>query len=716
MPEQPPTSNLISYRIAVRTATVAAIFSLLVAALMLYEFFHRSKDSFALKDPSRTSTLDVLKAACLQRPFNQPIEEEIRKLDEETRQEQFRQQAFALSGASLLCGGIMVTLAAARWAAVLRRKHPEPQPLATQRDWEASWTPAARWTVAGLFVVLAATAAGLILPLHGTAAGNPDAQVAAAAGGEEAADKESAEKTTPAAAPATTGKPASTGKAATAPGLVKATTTAPSEVPAPRDPITKERPATTEKPTRDRTGAPAGGSREESIREERPPREKVATSEKPATTIKVVSTLTVSVPSATAAKIAAISEEKLAGDWPCFRGCGGSGISPYSNVPDDWDGPSGKNIVWKSPLGLPGNSSPIVVAGRIFFTGADENQRQVYCYEAKTGKLLWQRDVPSTPDSRKPVKLNDDTGYAACTMAGDRVPGTPGGYVAAIFANGDLAAYDLDGKLAWSQSLGIPENPYGHAASLSIYKDLVLVPMDQGTAKAARSKLRALDIATGQTVWEQTRAVPSSWATPIVLHAAGAPGTPGRDQVLTAASPWIIAYDAVEGRELWQVKGKEGDVAPSPVSAGNTVFVAATESAPLLAIRADGIGDVTASHVLWKGEDNTPDICSPLATADSVFLLTSDGLLTCYDAQKGTKLWEEDLNDFKCKSSPSMVGKQLYLIEQTGKGWILEPNRSGVKRVRQTNLGEGCVTCPAFQDGRMYVRGKKNLFCIGTAK
>ena len=206
MPEQPPTSNLISYRIAVRTATVAAIFSLLVAALMLYEFFHRSKDSFALKDPSRTSTLDVLKAACLQRPFNQPIEEEIRKLDEETRQEQFRQQAFALSGASLLCGGIMVTLAAARWAAVLRRKHPEPQPLATQRDWEASWTPAARWTVAGLFVVLAATAAGLILPLHGTAAGNPDAQVAAAAGGEKAADKESAEKTTPAAA-ATTGKP-----------------------------------------------------------------------------------------------------------------------------------------------------------------------------------------------------------------------------------------------------------------------------------------------------------------------------------------------------------------------------------------------------------------------------------------------------------------------------------------------------------------------------
>ena len=308
----------------------------------------------------------------------------------------------------------------------------------------------------------------------------------------------------------------------------------------------------------------------------------------------------------------------------------------------------------------------------------------------RAGKLLWQRDVPSTPESRKPLKLNDDTGYAACTMASD------GRYVAAIFANGDLAAYDLDGKLAWSQSLGIPENPYGHAASLSIYKNLLLVPIDQATPKAARSKLRALDIATGHTVWEQTRAVPSSWTTPIVIRVAG------RDQVVTAASPWIIAYDPADGKELWRVKGSQGDVAPSPVSAGNFVIAAANDSAPVLAIRADGSGDVTASHVLWKGEDNTPDICSPLATEEFVFLLTTEGMVTCYDAHKGEKLWEEDLNDFKCKSSPSLVGKQLYVFGEAGKCWILAPTRAGVKRVRQTDLGEGCVTCPAFQDGRMY--------------
>ena len=296
------TSDLISCRIAVRTATVAAVFSLVVAALMLYDFFHRSmKDPFTMKDPLGFGD-DVLKAALKQQPANEPIKEEIRKLDQESREEHFRQQAFTLSGAGLLCGGIIVSLAAAKWAATLRRKHPQPQPVATQRDWEASWTPAARWTVGGLFVVLAATAAGLILPLHATVAEKPDGQVAALA------------------------------KSRLPSGKVAAVTVRKAARP------------------REVHGEPSGGQRDPSggrgtRRSARRNRQR-------------------------AAKVAGISEEELARAWPCFRGRGGSGISPYTNVPDDWDGPSGKNIVWKSPVPLAGNSSPVVVAGRIFLTGA----------------------------------------------------------------------------------------------------------------------------------------------------------------------------------------------------------------------------------------------------------------------------------------------------------------------------------------------------------
>jgi outer membrane protein assembly factor BamB len=615
MLEQPENPDFIAYRTAVRTAVVAATFSLVVASLMIYDFSRR-----AMKDPAQTSVRDALKLALKQQPNDDAIKEELRTLDRESRVEYFRQQAFTLSGAVLLCGGLIVTLAAAKWAATLRRKQPLPQPATAPGDWQARWTPAAQLTMVALFVVLIVAAAALSLPWQAKVS-EPVSGPAISAG-EPTHETKTEVKAVPAQ---TTAKP-------------------PKEVAASPSPIAENRPA-------------------------------------------------------------AVSAEDMAHAWPCFRGPGGSGISPYANVPDDWDGPSGKNIVWKSPIPLSANSSPVIAAGRIFLTGADENKRQVFCYDVKDGKLLWQRDVPSTPESRQPVKLNDDTGYGACTMV------TDGRYAAAIFANGDLAAYDRDGKLAWSQSLGIPENPYGHAASLAIYKNLVLVPMDQftpkATPKAARSKLRALDIATGHTVWEQTRAVPSSWSTPIVVHAAH------RDQLVTTASPWVIAYDPADGKELWRVKGSQGDVAASPVMAGDIVIAVANDSAPILAIRPDGSGDVTASKVLWKGEDNTPAVCSPLATEEFVFLLTSEGMLTCYDAKKGDKLWEHDLNDFHCTSSPSLVNGELFVFSETGKCWVLSPSRAGLKRVRQTDLGEGCVTCPAFQDGRMYVRGKKNLICIG---
>jgi outer membrane protein assembly factor BamB len=394
------------------------------------------------------------------------------------------------------------------------------------------------------------------------------------------------------------------------------------------------------------------------------------------------------------------SDAEFAKAWPRFRGPAGLGISAYTNVPEAWDAAKGKGILWKTPVPLPGNNSPIVWGKRVFLSGADERRREVYCFDADGGKLLWRENVPGTPQSNaRPPKVNDDTGYAAPTTA------TDGRRVFAIFANGDLAAFDVSGKPAWAKSLGPLQNSYGHASSLLTYKNLLLVQLDQGDSEKPRSKLLAFDSASGDIAWQVDRPVPNSWSSPIVIHVGG------RDQLVASGSPWVIGYDLGGGAEVWRAKCLGPDIGPSPVFAAGRVFVA-NDNAALSAIRADGHGDVTATHILWKGKDGMPDTCSPLATAEFVFLLTSEGTLTCYDAAKGGVLWAEDFDE-PCAASPSIVGKRLYIVARSGKAWIVEPSRDKCRRVGQCNLGEECVASPAFQDGRIYLRGNKHLFCIG---
>jgi outer membrane protein assembly factor BamB len=408
------------------------------------------------------------------------------------------------------------------------------------------------------------------------------------------------------------------------------------------------------------------------------------------------------------------SDDQISPNWPRFRGPGGRGISLHRDVPTSWDGTSGQGILWKTKVPLPGNNSPVVWDDRVFLSGATEENRQVYCFAADTGQLLWQKDVPVTSEgSGKPLEVMEDTGYAASTTT------TDGSRVFAIFPNGDVVALDFDGNQLWIRGLGIPDNAYGHASSLAMCDDRVLVQFDQGSRKDKLSKLIALDAATGQTVWETPREVPNSWPTPIVVEAGD------RDQVITAADPWVIAYDPADGQEIWRAKCLSQDVGPSPTFADGIVYVA-NEFPALSAIRADGEGDVTDSHILWEGEDGLPDTSSPLATERYVYVLASYGILTCYDAKSGEMLWDTEFEgDPTFTSSPSLVGDLLYLFgeieEEDGSGdwvtkcraWVVKPGPEGCESVGQGSLPEGCVTSPAFQNGRVFIRGEEHLFCIG---
>jgi len=394
------------------------------------------------------------------------------------------------------------------------------------------------------------------------------------------------------------------------------------------------------------------------------------------------------------------SEEEISKNWPCFRGPGGLGVSPYTNIPTNWNGKTGEGVLWKSKVPLAGFNSPIVWGDRVFLSGADANEREVYCFDAFSGNLLWERPVTVSQTAvRQPVKITEGgAGFAAPTMV------TDGQRVCAIFANGEVGCFDPQGKNIWTRNLGLPDSAYGYSSSLDLYRNLLLIQYDQGAAEDQKSKLMALNVLSGVTIWEAQRPVPNSWASPIVTRIGN------QYQIITCGDPWVIAYAPVNGAELWRAKCLGGEIAPSPIYANGLVF-AIEPYTKLVAIKPDGRGDVTKTHIAWTVEDGTPDICCPVSSGELLFLLTSEGKLTCYKVKDGTKVWDKDLKE-NFQASPSLVGNRLYLLSEKGIMFIVEAGME-YKQLAKCELGEDCYASPAFADSRIYIRGQENLYCIG---
>ena len=386
-------------------------------------------------------------------------------------------------------------------------------------------------------------------------------------------------------------------------------------------------------------------------------------------------------------------------NWPRFRGPDGSGFRPDASAPATWDEAAQKGVLWKAEIPAPGFNSPVVWGDRVFLSGGDAAKREVFCYGAADGRLLWRRAIENVPGSpAKAPEVMEQTGYAAPTMAAD------GQRAYAIFANGDLAAVALDGTLVWSKNLGVPKNMYGHATSLAVWQGNVFVQLDQGESEPANSRLIALEGATGKVLWEKPRNTSGSWASPIVMDVAG------KVQIVTAGVPFLTAYAAEGGAELWKAHVLEGEVTPSPICVGGTVYVASPGS-KLIALRPDGSGDVTQTHVAWENEENIPDVTSPTGNGELVFYITSGGLLTCLDAKDGSKQWEHDFGT-EVQASPGIAGNRLYIVATDGHAWALEAGRA-YKELGTGTLDDHFFASPAFANGRIYLRGNARLYCIG---
>jgi outer membrane protein assembly factor BamB len=393
--------------------------------------------------------------------------------------------------------------------------------------------------------------------------------------------------------------------------------------------------------------------------------------------------------SAKAAGFPGINE--IRDNWPGFRGPEGNAVAYNTDVPREWDGRSGKNILWKVPIPHPGYNSPILWGKKIFLTGADRKTQVVYCIDAESGKILWQaemNDIPGSPGGRPDV--TEDTGYAAPTMT------TDGQRVYAIFATGDLACFDFDGNRIWAKNIGKPDNHYGHSSSLITYQDLLLIQFDQNTG----GYLIALRSSTGDLVYDKSRDVEISWASPIVVN------TGSRTEIILNSNPFVVSYDPRTGQELWRVKCMQGEIAPSPAYADGMVYVV-NDYARLAAIKLQD-----TPVVAWEYIDDLSEVSSPLATKNLVIMAASYGTVTCFNGKTGERYWLHDFDD-GFYSSPILVGESVYLMDISGIMSVFKADKK-FQLISRSELGENAMTIPAFKQNRIYIRGEKHLFCIGN--
>lgn len=377
-------------------------------------------------------------------------------------------------------------------------------------------------------------------------------------------------------------------------------------------------------------------------------------------------------------------------NWANFRGPDANGHALARQVPVRWNAKTGEGIKWKVSLPRVGYSSPIVWGQRLFVTAADKTAREIYGVDTGSGKLLWTapvKDVPGAPTEVPDV--DENTGLAAPT------PATDGRRVYAMFGTGELLCVDVDGRPVWSRYLGQPENHYGHASSLIVADDRLIVQFDD----ASHPRVLALNTATGDTVWESQRSA-ISWASPICVD------TGRRHELILCDSEGVEAYDPANGVSLWREACLGGEAAPSAAYDDGMVF-AASDTAKACGLKITDTG----VEKRWEWDESLPDTASLLAASGLVFMATSGGAMVCLKGDDGTVVWQEEFSR-PCYASPILAEGRVYALDQDGVMHIFEAAGT-FKAVATCPLGENAGATPAFADGRIYIRGIRNLYCVG---
>jgi outer membrane protein assembly factor BamB len=421
----------------------------------------------------------------------------------------------------------------------------------------------------------------------------------------------------------------------------------------------------------------------------------------------------------------ALATTVAAENWPQWRGPGSQGISAEQHVPVEWK--PDHNVAWKVPVPS-GHSSPVVWGDRIFLTAAIEGDSipgkkavehsvdgkpwihpdsvaadrrhtlKVLALETRSGKTLWEQTAYDGPvyDAR-----HRESSFAGPTAA------TDGTMVYAYFGAEGLYAYTVDGKFAWKAVEPIRTLGLGTGTSPVLYRNLVIIQRDENEGE--KSEIVAYDKQSGNVVWRTKRSVQISWATPVLIEASG------RTELITNATEFVMAYDPATGKELWRSKGVESNAIHTPLAGHGLVIVTAGYPAKkVIAVRPGPVEG--SSRVAWEYAKGTGYVLSNILYGDYVYLLTDNGLVTCLDAKSGEVRYEGGRVPVPARfmGSPVAFAGLIALTSLDGDTFMI---KAGPKHeiARTNSVDEPVYSSPAISNGRIYIRGQKNLFAIGAA-
>jgi outer membrane protein assembly factor BamB len=409
-----------------------------------------------------------------------------------------------------------------------------------------------------------------------------------------------------------------------------------------------------------------------------------------------------------------VSFSLCAENWPGWRGPRGDGTSLETKIPTQWS--STKNLAWKSPLPGRGHSSPVIWGDKIFLLAClpEKEERVLLCIDRRNGKPLWQRTVLKTPlevihrlNSRASSTPVTDGKFVYVTfmkVSNKKIP-APNVGSPRLISPGTImvAAYDMTGKKQWAKEVGDFISAHGFNACPVLYRDLVIINGDHD----GNAYLTALDRATGKPRWKVNRENKTrSYATPIIRTIGG------REQMILSGSKSVASYDPASGKRHWIIDGPTEQFVASMIYNGQYLFV--TGGYPerhILAIRPDGHGNVTQTHIAWRAKRGAAYVPSPVALGPYFLIVSDSGIASCFRANDGERLWMERLGGGHSASAIS-AGGLVYFVSDKGTTTIVRPGAK-FEVVAKNELNEKVSSSPAISQGQIFIRGEKHLFCIG---